>query len=332
MSTALEQLRNKLKNKATEKTKVIGNENEISTSSMGLGAEGKIKIRLLPSLNEEDPFFYRTHSYNYLPGIGENGSDIFLHSLKEFKDKNGNRVKNPIDTLVKEIYDSKDEALIKSIASVSKRKRRFYFNCLLLTENGPEFKVFVDATNKGEVTKKICELMDVPFFRDTEDSWVAESTPEEEPYDLLDLKNGYDITISKIKTGNNNWDVDYKVVVSKSPRALTKEEMKLISSRVDLEKYISYETSLEVVKEYVRKLTGDEAIQVTPKSGKKDDFSKISESELEDEFNEIEESQLEEDSDDNLEEVLDLLEDEEEKKPKKKAAKKKVVDKKNKTK
>lgn len=305
-TTILTKLREQL-NKVLEKnkTEVTTNEKEISTSTMGFGVEGKIKIRLLPPLDLQDPFFYRTHSYNYLPNVGEGGSDLVLFSLKYFEE-NGKKIKNPIDVLVREIYNSKDENLIRRIASVSKRKRKFYFNCLLLGENGSEHKIFIDATNKGEVTKRICELMSVPFFRDTEDSWVAETTPEEEPYDLLDLELGHDITISKIKTGQNNWDVEYKVVVSKNPRPLSQNELKLLPLRVDLKNYVKYETSLANVKEYVRKLLGDE--KFSGLSGKLNDITKVSEKEIEKELTEVKTTKQEKEE---LEEVLSLLEEQE---------------------
>lgn len=335
---ALRDKLNKQKEESTKKRDLSGD--VISTSDINPGAEGKIKIRLLPPINEEDVFFYRTHSYNYLQGIGENGSDLMFHSRKQLRDSNDKLVKNPIDVLVAEIYKSDDKELISKIASPSKRKRKFYFNALLLEEGKPSrYVTFMDATNRGEVTKKICELMDIPFARDTEDGWFEDIVPSDEPIDLLSIEEGYDITITKVKNGKDNWDVEYKVVPSRNSRPLSKDEKKLLASRVDLENIVKYEDSLEVVKDMLRKLTGDEEIEVktpskkgTPK--KQTNLDEVSEEDLDEELKDTEETENEEeDTIDEEEEVLDLLDEEEEvvvKPSKKSVAKKKAVSKKKK--
>ena len=345
-NNSLEALRaklNKQKEDSSKKKDLSGD--TISTSDITPGAEGKIKLRLLPPINEEDVFFYRTHSYNYLQGLGDNGTDLMFHSKKQLRDSNDKFVKNPIDVLVADIYKSDDKDLISKIASPSKRKRKFYCNALILEEGKPSrYITFVDATNRGEVMKKICELMDIPFARDTEDGWFEDVVAADEPVDLLSIEDGYDFTITKVKNGKDNWDVEYKVTPSRNSRALTKDEKKLLASRVDLENLIKYEDSLEVVKDMLRKLTGDEEIEVksnskkgTPK--KQTDLDEVSEEDLDEELSDVEETENEDDDtiEEDEEEVMNLLEDddseeEEVKTPKKKAVtpKKKVASKKKK--
>jgi len=311
----LEKIRAMLdKKKADSGKKGLENSIEFSTSQIEAGKEGKIKIRILPPISEEDAFFYRTHSYNWLTGVEADGSDKILFSKKQLRDKSGKLVKNPIDKLVADIYLSKDEQMIKEIATKSKRKRRFYFNCLILTPEGPQFKIFVDSTNKGEVVKKICEAMAIPFCRDTEDGWFEEIAFSDEPVDLLDIDEGYDISITKMKTGKEKWDIDFKVEVSKKERGLSKEEKKLLSERVDLEKYIEYIEDLETVEKYLRKLTGDE--EVTSVSETVSKTKPASKKRNEEALNSDELSQLEEDensSEDSTdmteEEVMSLLDD-----------------------
>ncbi len=327
---ALRDKLNKQKEDSGKKRDLSGD--TITTSDIAPGADGKIKLRLLPPINDEDVFFYRTHSYNYLHGVGENGDDLIFYSRKQLRDKNDKLVKNPIDVLVADIYKSEDKDLITKIASPSKRKRKFYFNALLIEEGKPSrYVTFVDATNRGEVTKKICELMDIPFARDTEDGWFEEIVASDEPVDLLSIEDGFDITITKVKNGKDNWDVEYKVVPSRNSRALTKDEKKLLASRVDLEKLIKYEDKLSVINDMLRKLTGDEDVEVQSnsktKSKKQNDLNEVSEDELDEELKETEE--IENEDDDNIddeEEVMDLLSDEDEDEPvskKKPVAKKK---------
>lgn len=327
---SLSSLREKLKKQKEEGMKKKTGDlsgDMISTSDIQPGAEGKIKIRILPPIKDEDPFFYRTHSYNYLEKIGPDGTDVVLFSAKKLKDNNGKLVFNPIDELVKQIYKSGDETLIKNIASKSKRKRRFYFNAIFLEEGKePRFVIFSDNTNRGEVTSKICELMAVDFARDTEDSWFDENiVPSDDPIDLLSIEEGYDISITKIKNGKDNWDVTYKVVPSRAPRALSEKEIELLDKRVELTNIITYETSLEKVNEYLRKLTGDdeEVVVETKRTTVKKNSSldEINDDELEESLKDVEKIEETSETEEDMEEVLNLLDDNDKSsKPKKKKA------------
>ena len=71
------------------------------------------------------------------------------------------------------MYDTKEEAL-KSEAGKIKRKRNSYWNAIVYDADGnPTYKVLRDTTNEGKLTRILCQVMGIPFFRDVEDNWVV---------------------------------------------------------------------------------------------------------------------------------------------------------------
>jgi hypothetical protein len=178
--------------------------------------------------------------------------------------------KDPIDKAVAEMYDTKEEAL-KLEAGKIKRKRNFYWNCIVYDADGnPEYKVLRDTTNEGKLTRVLCKKMGIPFFRDVEDNWLGEDgaadvegDEDEQPdyVDLLDTEEGHDFYIVKKVTGKNNWDFNFEdSYASKKARELTDAETELLEQRVDLTTYINYIEDIdEVSKKLAAYLNGDDA-------------------------------------------------------------------------
>ncbi len=216
---------------------------------------GKTKVRLLPPISEDD-YFYQTHSYNYVPNGGTDGQGVMLWTQKKY---DGERC--PVDEAAAQFYDSNDEAMRK-LGSQIKRKRRFYFNAILVDEPDPakKFVVLVDNTNEGKLTTQICKAMNIPLIRDVEDNWIDQKVitvdPDEEGFDLLDPTAGYDFIIVKsedvvpIGGGKTIKKASYEgSKPAKSPRALTEEEFEIMEEkRVDLKKFVTYEKDVNKVK------------------------------------------------------------------------------------
>ncbi len=267
MSTYAERLRSKMKKEAEEQV------NNFSQNSIEWSPKesGTYKVRILPPVTTdekgnivEDPegIFYQTHSFHFLKGIGEEGKGRYVFSKKKYT-VDGKTVKDPIDEAVAQWYASKDNLQI-SLAKEAKRKRKFYFNILLLEENGKliptseAFRIMVDTSGEGKLTRKICDEMGVPFYRDIEDKWVEKSSlnidQEKEYKDLIDIDNGHDFKIQKSKTGNETYDISFeKSFAMQKPRALTEEERELLSKRVDLVRHVKYEDDFYKVKEALNK-------------------------------------------------------------------------------
>lgn len=216
---------------------------------------GKTKVRLLPPVSDED-YFYQTHSYNFIPKGAADGKDIMLWTLKKYGAE-----RCPVDEAAAQFYDSNDEAMRK-LGSQIKRKRRFYFNAILVDEPDPtkKFVVLVDNTNEGKLTAEICRAMNIPLIRDVEDNWIDAKVvtvdADEEGVDLIDPVNGFDFVINKteeatpIGGGKTIKKASYtgsKPV--KNPRALTEEEMEIMEEkRVDLKTFVAYEKDVNKVK------------------------------------------------------------------------------------
>jgi len=253
--------------------------NNTSDGREWLPIEGTHKIRVLPPLNltqdtynsngelvgkkgEEDDFFYMTHAYHFFEGIGPEGKGKMLWTPKKFTLKDGRVVKDPIDEKVAQMYElaraNKDDEL-KNIAGKIKRKRQFFTNVLRYTDDGPVYQILKDSSNEGKLMSQLCKNMGFAFYRDVQDEWVVESSLEvdedREVYDLVDVEEGHDFKIKKVKTGSQNWDISYEdSVVVRKPRALEKEELKLLDERVDLRNYVTYctyEEAEQALEEYL---------------------------------------------------------------------------------
>lgn len=248
MSNALDELRDDMITASNEKKG--SSENELE----GLKLKPSLKtyiVRILPPQRmKEMRCFYATPSYNFI-------NDEPLFSLKKFGDKF-----NPIDSYVRKTYKSAeergDETLKKKMMAI-KRKRNYYFEILLLGVNDelfeePMYKIFIDTSNRGLLAKKLCAIMGVPFFKDVDDRWVDENSKkidtDKEYVNLIDVKAGCDVKITKTKWGEKNWEIDYDVtpLTKKGPRALTKKEVEIIkANRVDLFSVEEYVTDIKVV-------------------------------------------------------------------------------------
>jgi len=298
-------LREKMKEKAA--TAVTGGMNEFEWAP----DFGTYKIRVLPPKDEND-LFYHTHCYHFIPGDPNNINNSQGRYLwaKKFYNVNGKKVKCPICEAVAQWYSigrkENDDQLIR-VAGALKLKRNYFMNVILLDEKDPEkrYKVLVDRTNEGKLTRLICAAMGVPFFRDIEDNWVDKESmnidEDKDYFDLIDMEEGHDFKIVKKKTGSNPWDISYEdsfVIKKSSP--LSEEDIELLDKRVDLKTYINYEEDFETVKNTLDKFMegiGDDDDDEEEKPKKK--TKKV----------------VDEDEDD------DIDEEEEEEKPKKKTSK-----------
>lgn len=270
-----ERIRSKMNSTAKESKESKGNPLEWTPPV------GTTRIRILPPKNEDDDFFYATHSFHYMPkdiskiGTGEKVEGSYLWTRKFYEvDSKGKtlRKKDPIDEAVAEWYDlgrKNDDKEMFELAGTLKRKRNYFFNVIVITrdeetgEDKFEYKVLVDRSNEGKLARFICRKMGVAFFRDIEDKWVDKDSDvfdeNDEFFDLIDMDNGHDIKIIKTQVGKKNWDVSYDTsVVVRKPRPLTDEERELAEQAVDLQTYIAYEEDYNVVKKALEKLIGDE--------------------------------------------------------------------------
>lgn len=241
---------------------------------------GTTRIRILPPVGEDFPkdpmncsdsdMFYHTHKFHFIPdSVAELGTSKgrFMWIGKTLYDKDGKEHKNPIAEAVQQFYSvgrkENDEDLLK-LGGALKLKRHFYANIIKYNEDGSfEYRTLVDKTNEGKLMKVICAAMGLPFFRDIDDNWVDANSTEydedQEFYDLLDLVSGYDFKIVKEKTGVNPWDISYEksFVIKKAARALSDEELELMSQRVNLKTAVQHETSYEKVKGILDGLIGE---------------------------------------------------------------------------
>ena len=208
-------------------------------------------IRLLPP-KEQGEMFYVTHSYHYLP-FGD--SVRMLYTLKTYN-VNGVNKKDPIDEAVSnwfKVATATNDNELRNLASMIKRKRHFYFNISLKTDDDDyEYKIMIERSNKGKLARILCTTMGIPFFFDTWDNWVDKTSlaidPNKEYFDLLDLQNGYDFRIRKTQFGSNKWDVSYTdSYVAKKPRPLTKKEIEFYNNQINLKEYVNYETDYNTV-------------------------------------------------------------------------------------
>ena len=222
---------------------------------------GSTKIRILPPVNEDDnPLPYFSHYYHFIPedpnNIG-NSSGSYLWALKRYN-VSGIEKLCPVCSAVKQWYavgrKNDDKQLLKYGASM-KLKRQYFFNVLLLDEPDParKLRILVDTSNEGKLTRIICSLMGIPFFKDIEDNWVDEDSknidPDKKVFDLVDPEVGHDFKIIKKKIGDAPWQISYEEsFVIETPRALTPEERKLSEQRPDLKKIIEYEQDYDKVK------------------------------------------------------------------------------------
>lgn len=253
----LEMARQKAKEKAATATKPK-NEKEFTPKEAG-----KYRIRLLPPIGMEDGVLpYHSHSFHFLPNIGENKKGEYVYSKKQY-----GADRDPIDKVVSEMYDSGEENL-KSDAGKIKRKRNFYWNCLVYdAEGNASFKVLRDTTNEGKLTRVLCEKMGITFFRDVEDNWVGEEAEgaddeDRDLVDLLDIEDGHDFYVVKKVTGKNNWDFNFESsYAAKSPRPLSDEEKEMLNERVDLTSYVTYIEDIKVVENKLQQyLNGGDAV------------------------------------------------------------------------
>lgn len=278
--TYAEKMRVKLAEKAAEAAAATGFSNELEFVPE---INKPVKIRILPPIDEDDPFFYRTHSYHFVDGMNrdkEEGKGFFLWSKKKYVNDGKNQL-DPFDKAVQRLYDTNDDEM-KKIASKIKRKRHFFFNILLVDESDPEkkFKVLIDTSNEGKLTRVICAAIGVHFCRDTEDEWYPDkewAPDSDKTYaDLFSFdENGHDFKIVKKSTGINPWDISYEESFAiKKGRTLSKEEMKVIKSdRIDLAEYKTYEEDYNKVNDYLETYLantfGDDVVTSVKKSSPK---------------------------------------------------------------
>ena len=228
---------------------------------------GTSKIRILPPIGDGD-LFYHTHTFHFIPESGQSANKgKFLWTRKQFQtDAKGGTKRCPICEAVDQWYTigrKDDDKELLQAAGQLKLKRNFFFNIILYTDEGPVFKIMRDSSNEGKLTRVICGIMGIPFWRDVEDNWVDKNStnidPERDYFDLVDVEGGHDLKIVKEKTGSNNWDVSYeKSFAVKTPRALDEEETVLLDSRVELKTYIAYETDFDKVKAVLDAFIGDD--------------------------------------------------------------------------
>ncbi len=218
---------------------------------------GKTTVRLLPPPQWGEPgfeHFYMTHSYHYLPINGGR----YLYTRREYN-VDGKRMEDPIDVAVRQWYklaEKTKDATVKDLASQLKRKRHYFFHCLLVDEEDVEkkYRVLIDRSNDGKLARLICTLQGFPFFKDIQSNWVDKDSldiDEEKDYaNLLDFEEGHDLRIVLTKVeGGQPWDISYSdSFVLKKARGLSEVEQGLLESRVDLASYISYEEDYFAVK------------------------------------------------------------------------------------
>ena len=190
-----------------------------------------------------------THAYHFFENVGSEGKGKLLYTPKNFE-LDGKIVKDPVDEVVAQLYDTgrkENDDSMKAIGSKIKRKRHFFMNIILCTEDGPVFKVLKDTSNEGKLIKEICKHAGFPFFRDVQDEWVVAETLEVDEdqviVDLISVDEGHDFKIKRVKTGNENWDFAYDTSIPvQKQRPLTEEEIEeFLSQRVDLRDYVQYE-------------------------------------------------------------------------------------------
>lgn len=247
----VEKVRAQMNKKAEAAASSRGNSNEFIPDF------GSVRVRILPPVGfPENTQFYYTHSFHFIEGAGAEGKGKFLWTPKWFTNEEGERVKDPIDVAVDEFYKTQDP-VYKTLASKIKRKRHYYMRAILVDEPDPDkkFVILKDNTADGKLMRKIASIMGMPFMRDVEDEWWDKASLEvdedKKTYDLLDLEEGFDLKITKKKTGNNPWDISYdESFAVGSERPLTDEERKIMEDNpVDLTTLVSYETNLSVVEE-----------------------------------------------------------------------------------
>jgi hypothetical protein len=256
----LEQLRQVALKEMTE-TKTTSNSNK--NENEFYPEENKpVKIRILPRFKEDGTFEYPyvTHSYHYLEKGFDGEKDIKLFVPRKVFSKEVNAyINDPIDDRVAEMYKTGTDA-IKTFAGKIKRKRSFYFNALVYTEDGkPELKVLIDNSSDGKLASRICSIMGIPFCKDTQDRWFPDKKWEYDPdatyFDLVDIEEGFDLKIIKKKNGINPWDISYDQtfpVANKGARALSAEDKKVMYINGqhighDLNTYVKYVNSYDDV-------------------------------------------------------------------------------------
>jgi len=275
--TAADKMRNKFKEKtekAVNKSKATksSNPNELKLDF------GTYKVRFLPPIKDDD-YFYASHSYHY---VDNEESAAYVFSNKRYGKK-----QCPFDEAVAQMYETgrnTDDAQLLKQAGSLKRKRNYYSQLLLLDVNGEEvedddkYKVLIETSNKGKLTRQLCKIMGIPFFKDIEDNWVDDTTTnydaDEEYFDLIDMDSGYDLKITKEKTGKDPWDFDYKITVLKKngPRPLTKAERAIVEEkRVDLTEYVTYIDSYDRVYNLLQAYLNGDDVSDKSNSWKDDD-------------------------------------------------------------
>lgn len=278
-----------------------------------------------PKKSIEDDFFYMTHAYHFLDGVGNEGRGTLLWTPRTFN-VDGESVKDPIDEAVAQLYETarrekNDE--MKGIAGKIKRKRQYFANIILYTDEGMEYRILKDTTNEGKLIQQLCMHMGFPFYRDVQDEWVVKESLEldedRDYFDLIDIEAGHDFKIKREKTGDENWDISYqKSIPLKKPRTLTEEEMELLEERTDLRNlvdYCNYETAKECLESYfdeeddiaVDDGDDEELKEKAKKLAKKSKKSRPTpKEEVEDDENE------EEEEEEGIDGLLDELDDEDE--------------------
>lgn len=231
---------------------------------------GSVKIRILPPISEEDLLPYYSHCYHFVPAdineIGtQNGS--YLWAKKKYL-VNGIQKQCPICHAVRQWYSvgrKNNNKTLLDMGGAMKLKRQYFFNVLLLDEPDPERKlrILVDTSNEGKLTRILCSIMGIPFFKDIEDNWVDEASktidPDKKYFDLVDTTYGHDFKIIKKKTGEAAWDFSYEdSFVIEPSRELTSDELKLIEKRSDLKTHIKYEEDYSKVKAIINEFVMDD--------------------------------------------------------------------------
>jgi hypothetical protein len=270
MSTYLEKLRAAAQEKTKNQQSQNFGENEWTPGEIST----RIRILPLPDKGDGSPSYpYVTHSFHYIEGGRDDGKDIKLWVPKKVN-KDGAQVDDPIDVVVAKLYDTKQEGE-KTIAGKIKRKRNFFFNALIYEEGKePQLKTVIDSSADGKLARQVCQIMGIPFCKDTNDGWFPDQKNDYDPdgnyYDLVSTSDGFDFKVKKTITGKNPWDFNYSesFALSKGARPLNKAELELAKKAPDLDNYVKYETDFHKIEGYLNRFLSNVGLVDRPSKGK----------------------------------------------------------------
>lgn len=179
--------------------------------------EGIYKIRLLPAAWQANPYLYNTKTHfvarrqHYLSGVGSSFPTVVQCSKQYGGQVMDNWTKQtkaswhgecPICDHWKHLWaqidiaqkkgEYKDAQKLQERAKICKPTERYYYNVLVLVENG-------EKVRKGPMIWSAGKMVHEQITRMTDKKYMNEMG--EDPYDLLDIKKGYSITLRVMKKG-----------------------------------------------------------------------------------------------------------------------------------